>query len=247
MRNLLIILLISVIVFSITLMSNTKNIDFIKKRLNTNNQILENLNNAIHSAIKKQVLLFRDYQEYLDDADTIRQLNSKIKTANQPNFQVFYHQIQQVNAYHAEEIKSLLQYIDTTHYQPTFLKKELFNSQLHFNEIAVLNFIAEKCKGTCIDGFWLSLYDYETKNYCCLGDGFEGKYFLASLRTCGKRAEDFIITVNGKPIKLKDYKGKFQLKPTSTGKQTYKVTLEVMNRKGKLEKYERIFEYWVSE
>lgn len=245
MKNLILILFASIILFSIALMRNDTNVDFIKERLNTNNLILENLNNSIYAAIKKQVLYFRDYQEYLADADTIRHLNSNIKTTNQPTFQAFYQRISQIENYGNEDIKYLFQSIDTTHYQPIFLKKELFESQLYFNEIAVLNFIAEKCSGTCIDGFWLGLYDFGTKNYCCVGSKFEGKYFLASLRRCGKRQEDFIITVNEKPIKLKDYAAKFQLKPTSTGQQTYKVTLETTNENGELEHHERIFEYWV--
>ena len=64
---------------------------------------------------------------------------------------------------------------------------------------------------------------------------------------CSYGDMDFKVTVNDEPITLKRFEGKFQLKPTTTGKQTFKVTLEGMNSRAEMEQHEQIFEYWVRE
>lgn len=251
MRNLIVILGTSILLLGITLKSNQhqEEVDFIENQLNTNNQIIENLNNLIYSAIKKQVILYPWYKESLIDTDSIRQIISDIKISNQPNFQPLYQQLQKM--YIFKHDKQALEYlfvsIDATILQSALLKDELTQSHLSMYETIILNIAAEKCSGTCMGGHRPDLEYFGTKNYCCLGNEFTGKYFVHELGSCGKGDNSFKVTVNGEPIKLKDFTSKIQLKPTSIGKQNYKVTLEGMNSNAEMEYHERTFEYWVRE
>lgn len=244
MRNLIIILLASVILFSITLVSNRhhKEVDFVKRCFTNNNQLLRKANDKIYNIIKKQVLKYPAYQSYLAELDTIRPLISKMKI-EQSSYQEIYHQVATIDHY---AIADLSRKLDTTIIKTSLFQDDLFQAQLTSNESNILNFIGERSRGGKIGYPTTYFLPIHTTNYCCLGDTFEGQY-LVSIMECSYGDRDFKVTVNEEPISLKRFEGKFQLKPTSTGKQTYKVTLEAMNSKTEIEKHERVFEYWVRE
>ena len=129
MRNLIIILFTSIIVWSVTLISNRhlKEVNFIKESLNTNNRILENTNNVIYSAIKKQVIKYPGYQHFLPNLDTIRPLILEMRTLTKPSYKDLYRQVAMMDHYAVVDLERDL---DTAIIETKYFQNEVYFTRL---------------------------------------------------------------------------------------------------------------------
>ena len=248
MKNLWFTLLASIILLGIVFFPKAKpSFEVIAAEVSLGNETLKETSNHIFYAIRKQVKRYPQYKEYLVKTDTIRQIvKRKIKSQNTDLELVIPKLIGQIdNEKDAEKLRKYL-FTDWQNVKNQPLDIVLNQSELLRYEIGLLNYFAEKTKGSCIEFPMTEFLMLNTKNHFCVGETVDLKYMVSSIYRCDR--QDFKIWLNDEPLILDEerpYKSNFKLKPTKIGKNTFEITVEGRNKEGDLEKMTKEFEFWV--
>ncbi len=108
---------------------------------------------------------------------------------------------------------------------------------------AILNYCLKKVAGEDIkfDAFQPAIS--APKGYVIAGEKYEADIFLSAYST---NADNISISVDGRPLPIKDGVAKYEVTTSSTGVKTYKVTVNVKNPlTGEVKTYTKDFQYEV--
>lgn len=142
---------------------------------------------------------------------------------------------------------------DWTHYNfghmpvaavlPMFSK---FQNDAKTSETALLNYFAEKAKGTKITFDSFEPVVSAKKGYIIKGETYEAEVFLSA--SSKQNSGNTRITAGGKSLPVKDGKGTYKVTTSSTGTKKYNVSISVTNPlTKKTETFKKEFEYEVGE
>jgi gliding motility-associated protein GldM len=126
---------------------------------------------------------------------------------------------------------------------PMFSK---FQNDAKTSETALLNYFAEKAKGTKITFDSFEPVVSAKKGYVIKGEKYEAEVFLSA--SSKQNSGNTRISVNGSSLPVSDGKGKYEVSTSSTGTKKYNVTISVTNPlTKKTESFQKEFEYEVGE
>ena len=126
---------------------------------------------------------------------------------------------------------------------PMFSK---FQNDAKTSETALLNYFAEKAKGTKITFDSFEPVVSAKKGYVIKGEKYEAEVFLSA--SSKQNSGNTKISVNGSSLSVKDGKGKYEVSTSSTGTKKYTVSISVTNPlTKKTESFKKEFEYEVGE
>ncbi|NJN78131.1 MAG: hypothetical protein HC803_07180 [Saprospiraceae bacterium] len=251
MKNLWIILLVSVMILGMVTFPKSKTALFevIENQVFQGNESLESYNDMIFKGIKKQVKFFPKYQYYLEHTDSVRQIVTAALENENTDLEIVISKLaQQIDD--KKSRKQLLRrfqlLVDLQLIEKKTLNIALKHSELRVNELVLLNYFAYKIGKPCIEYPISEFLMLNTKNYVCKGEMVNWKYIVSSIYRCDK--SDFRIWLNDKPLVLdkeNSYKSSFKLRPTKIGKNTFEITIEGRNKEGNRERTTREFQFWV--
>jgi len=126
---------------------------------------------------------------------------------------------------------------------PMFSK---FQNDAKTSETALLNYFAEKAKGTKITFDSFEPVVSAKKGYVIKGEKYEADVFLSA--SSKQNSGNTKISVNGSSLPVRDGKGKYEVSTSSTGTKKYTVSISVTNPlTKKTESFKKEFEYEVGE
>jgi gliding motility-associated protein GldM len=126
---------------------------------------------------------------------------------------------------------------------PMFSK---FQNDAKTSETALLNFFAEKAKGTKVTFDSFEPVVSAKKGYIIKGEKYSADVFLSA--SSKQNSGGTRISVNGSSLRVTDGKAKYEVSTSSTGTKKYNVSISVTNPlTKKTESFKKEFEYEVGE
>jgi hypothetical protein len=252
MKSLWLILLVSVMILGTVIYPKSKSglFEVIEHQVFQGNESLKRWNDVIFNVIKKQVESYPRYQEYLEHADSTRQIiiialenkNTDLETI----IPKLTRPLKDESEY--EKLRKKLRYLDLRSIRKQPLDIALSQSELLCYETGLLTYFAGKMYGGCIGRDWTESLMLNTKKPICVNESVKLKYIVSSISSCNYY--DFKIWLNNELLvldKKNPYRSSFKLRPTTIGKNTFEITIDGRNRRGGRERTTKKFEFWVEE